>query len=196
MSLKPYISIDLETTGLDVEFCQVIEIGAIIDDWTSQIEKLPRWHCYVVHNKIVGEPFALAMNSEILNRIAERSKYPQFQFLEPYQVGSVFAKWLRFNNIDPRDKVLAAGKNFASFDVQFLNRLGENCQPFKDHVIFKHRSIDPGSMMFDPEIDLDGPPDTKTCMERCGLSGEVAHTALEDAETIIRIIRAATGRQS
>lgn len=44
-------------------------------------------------------------------------------------------------------------------------------------------------MLFDPAIDHDGPPDSKTCMERCGLPGDVKHTALEDAEAVIHMIR-------
>ena len=50
-----YISIDLETTGLSSETCEVIEFGAVLDDLTTlqPIESLPkisyihstkRWH--------------------------------------------------------------------------------------------------------------------------------------------------------
>jgi hypothetical protein len=187
--MRPYISIDIETTGLNPVWCQILEIGAILDDWRTPVEQLSRFHCYVVHREIRGEPFALAMNHEILGRIAEQGKYPQFQFLQPQHVGVTFAKWLHTLNIDPHSKVLAAGKNFAAFDLQFLNKLSESYCPFKDYVTFKHRVIDPGSMFFDPVIDLDGPPDSKTCMARCGLGGDVAHTALEDAEAVIRMVR-------
>jgi oligoribonuclease len=187
--MRPYVSIDIETTGLNPETCQILEIGAILDDWKTPVEHLPRFHCYVVHKQIKGEAYALAMNAEILRRIAEPRKYPEYLFLAASFVGERFAEWLQSVNIDPKDKVLAAGKNFAGFDLQFFNKLGENYAPFKDYVTFKHRVIDPGSMFFDPVIDLDGPPDSKTCMARCGLGGDVAHTALEDAEAVIRMVR-------
>ena len=45
----PYVSIDIETTGLDPETCQTLEIGAVFDNWTLPIRELPTFHCYVVH---------------------------------------------------------------------------------------------------------------------------------------------------
>ena len=82
--------------------------------------------------------------------------------------------------------LLAAGKNFASFDLQFLNQL----PGFRKFIRFKHRFLDPAMLWWDPDLD-DGPPDTKTCMERAGLAGEVAHTAIEDALVVVKLIRAA-----
>lgn len=187
---KPYVSIDLETTGLNPETCQILEIGAIIDDWVSPIEKLPRFHCYVIHKQIKGEPFALAMNAEILRLIANHEVHGHLQFLKPDQVGRQFAFWLAGNGI--KGKVLAAGKNFAGFDLPFLLKLSDYDCPFRDSVKFHHRCFDPGSMLFNPKLDLDGPPDTKTCMERCGIPGDVKHTALEDAEAVIKMIRFAS----
>lgn len=125
--MRPYVSIDLETTGLDPDNCQVLEIGAIIDDWVSPIEKLPFFHCYVVHKQIKGEPFALAMNWSILRMIADWEKNPDCRFLKPHEVGRAFAAWLTKNLIDPK-KVFAAGKNFASFDLAFLRKLGVPAQ--------------------------------------------------------------------
>ena len=52
----PYVSIDIETTGLDPETCQILEIGAVFDNWTLPIRDLPTFHCYVVHKQIVGSP--------------------------------------------------------------------------------------------------------------------------------------------
>jgi hypothetical protein len=53
-----------------------------------------------------------------------------------------------------------------------------------------HRTIDPANLFWDPLIDR-GLPNTKTCMERAGLDGEVAHTAVEDARVVCKLIRRA-----
>ena len=41
-----YISIDIETTGLDPENCQILSIGAVIEDTLNQLpfEELPTFH--------------------------------------------------------------------------------------------------------------------------------------------------------
>jgi DNA polymerase III epsilon subunit-like protein len=58
---------------------------------------------------------------------------------------------------------------------------------FKQCLALHHRTLDPAmlyTLYTDPE-----PPSMKTCMERAGFEGEVAHTALEDALMVIRLLR-------
>jgi hypothetical protein len=81
--------------------------------------------------------------------------------------------------------IQAAGKNFGSFDKQFLERL----PGLKGWVKFKHRSIDPGNLFWRPQTDKEL-PGSKTCMERAGIPGEVAHTAVADAMAVIQMVRA------
>ena len=38
-------------------------------------------------------------------------------------------------------------------------------------------------------------PDSKTCMERAGIDGKVAHTAVEDALAVVRMIRYAVSQE-
>lgn len=180
----PYVSIDIETTGLDPEWCQVIEFGAVLEDWVTPVENLPRFHRYVVHDQIVGEPYALAMNAEILRRIATGEK--GYLYVKPSQLGGEFQSWLMQNRVivESSQAFIAAGKNFASFDRQFLRRI-----PSFRYVKIHHRSIDPAMLFWNPTIDAE-PPSTKTCMERAGIAGEVAHTAVEDAIAVIKMVRA------
>ena len=63
--MRPYVSIDIETTGLDWRTCQIIEIGAVIDDFKTAIVDLPTFRCYVDQGLFYGEPFALSMHAEI-----------------------------------------------------------------------------------------------------------------------------------
>lgn len=181
----PYVSIDIETTGLDPEVCQVIEFGAVLEDWITPIEQLPRFHRYVVHDRIIGEPFALAMNAEILRRIANREE--GYLYATPAQLAAEFDIWLQMNQVikEPSQAFTAAGKNFASFDLQFLRRI-----PAFKHIKIHHRSIDPAMLYWRPETDI-GLPSSKTCKDRAGVPGDVIHTAIEDAIDVIQTVRAA-----
>ena len=68
--------IDLETTGLDHDCDNVLEVGCVLDNFIDPLVGLPRFHCYVVKERYAGHPFALALNAGILKIIAERAKHP------------------------------------------------------------------------------------------------------------------------
>src|SRR5690349_12095405 len=72
-----YVSIDLETTGLDPENCVILELAAIIEDTKTQLprEQCPIFHRYVDHgNRLAGEPYALVMNAALMKKTMELSK--------------------------------------------------------------------------------------------------------------------------
>jgi len=198
-----YISLDIETTGINPDRNQILEIGAIYDDLSvpyAPIETLPRFHAYVVHDEYVGSGYALSLNHKILKTIEEWKKLsPEERRLKTEKTGTYFLKpddvlmelgcFIRNVGI-PMHNVIGAGKNFASFDKVFLSKL-----PFVNKYFggtparfeWSHRSIDPAILYWQPgdkEI-----PSSKLCMERAGIDGEVAHTAIEDAEVIIKLIR-------
>ena len=94
-----YVSIDLETTGLNPETCQIIEFGAVIDDTANPkpLNELPTFHLYIdhmEHNTIRGEPFALSMHSEIFRRIAERD-IKKYNFCTEDAVAQYFYSFLK-----------------------------------------------------------------------------------------------------
>ena len=68
-----YVSIDIETTGLNRETCQILQIGAIIEDTTKYklLEHMPTFNCVVIQEEIVGEPFALNMNKRLIKLTAK-----------------------------------------------------------------------------------------------------------------------------
>jgi hypothetical protein len=186
----PYVSIDLETTGTDEIYCQILEFGAVIDDWHTPIDELPRFHKYIrPHDEIdgqsyiYGQPYALALNHEIIRKLASGDPAVNAETCTEEALGAHFAAWLQSHHINPL-KVTAAGKNFSSFDCQFLKQV----HGFTDEVRLYHRAIDPAVFYWRPDID-DKLPDTKTCLERAGLDGHVAHTAVEDCISMIQLIR-------
>ena len=176
-----YVSLDIETLGLDPSHDDVIEFAAVIDDFESPIEDLPKLHCYVTRpdNNYRGNAYAMSMHPVILRRIATREDgygYVPSDYLAEY-----FADWLASHDLNY--KIVFAGKNFGAFDMQFLLRLD-----FGSHVKIHHRSLDPGSMYFDPKID-EVPPDMQECLMRAGIATSVTHKALDDALDVIRLIR-------
>lgn len=68
-----YVSIDCETSGLNPEKCQVLSIGAVVEDTNNllPLEELPTFHCAILHNEIHGELFALNMNKDLMSKIVE-----------------------------------------------------------------------------------------------------------------------------
>ena len=184
MNARSYVSIDIETTGLNSENCQVLEIGAVIDDRTTPIEACPTFQCYVDHGLILGEPFAVSMHQAILRRIATHEE--EYTYLQPWEVATQFRDFLKEHGLDPEnEKVFVAGKNYSSFDSRFLSKITS----WEKYIKVHHRILDPAALYWQPEIDGVELPDTKTCMERAGIAGEVAHTAIEDARMVALLIR-------
>jgi hypothetical protein len=68
-----YVSIDIETSGLDHEKHKVLSIGAIIEDTEKKLpyEECPKFNAIVLQNEILGSPRALTMNKDIIAMIGE-----------------------------------------------------------------------------------------------------------------------------
>ena len=201
-----YVSIDIETTGLDEYSNQMIEFGAIIEDTHNPLsfEESKKFHAIIKNsqNEYYGNPIALAMNQRIFNILANRMKINEddydarVQFDTKYNIVDeenfieAFYLWCSLNLTNKpkhsQDKVkfIAAGKNFGKFDLQFLNRYVEWNEKFEVH----HRSIDPGSIFWRPLEDK-SLPSLSTCLERVGENTEVAHDAIQDAWQVILALR-------
>jgi len=71
------ISIDVETTGLDLEQCSLLEFSAIVEDTCNikPLEELPSFSCYIDTGRLItGSAFALNMNKNILELLAKQEK--------------------------------------------------------------------------------------------------------------------------
>jgi DNA polymerase III epsilon subunit-like protein len=73
-----FISIDTETTGLNPETCQLLSIGAIVEDTEKKLpfDQIPKFHCAILRGGrdiLQGELFALNMNKDIIERITQYS---------------------------------------------------------------------------------------------------------------------------
>lgn len=175
-----YISIDIETTGLDPDTCQILEIGAIY--YQSGVGELDRFHCYIDHEKFVGEPYALWLNSHIFKTITDSYSEPNELVMTPNKARKNFGNWLSKLYLDnDKRKLVPAGKNFASFDRQFLLKLMPSFT-----TMVGHKTLDPGSMYVNK--DDTSVPGLPECLRRVGLKDTVTHHALDDAQQVIDLI--------
>jgi len=191
-----YASIDIETTGLDFDSCEVIEIGAVVDtDLKTPIEKLPTYRFRIVKDVYCGEPYALAMHRDLFRAIAANKpmvahpiSYLNLEDLygRAYQFVETFELFLRRNGLDPRNFV-AAGKNFANFDANFLRRL----QGVGEKVRWHYRTLDPGNMFVLPSDQY--VPGTPECCERAGVNVSDFegnwHTSIFDAQVVVALVK-------
>lgn len=189
----PYVSIDIETTSLNEDNGDIIEFGAILDNlsdpYPEPIDELKSFHCYFLPpegNKFTGEPYALSMHSQIFRRIAERT--PPYKYVSPFRFGNMFKLFLLENGYEAERDVVTitvAGKNFASFDLQFLKRKTDLLK----HVNIRHRIIDPSILYISPVDEV--VPSTEECMRRMGCSSfeSSSHNAIDDAKDIVALVR-------
>lgn len=194
-----FLSIDLETTGLDPERDQILQIGVVIGDFvTPGVQALPSWECLIAHERIYGNPFAIAMNAGLIGKIARREQHPNdlfFPFLEAAYES--LAGWLIGHGFEPgsdgRIQFVAAGKNVAGFDLPFLNSDENDGATWRSLFKPKHRVFDVGPLYF--QHGDSAPPDLRTCLARAGIDKEVDHTAVADALDVIRLLRARYGME-
>lgn len=66
-----YISIDLETTGLDAEQNQILSFGAVVEDPNKKLpyHEVPKFYAIIRHRNIFGNITALNMNKELIGQI-------------------------------------------------------------------------------------------------------------------------------
>ena len=209
-----YVSVDIETSGLDSEKHKVLSIGAIIEDTEKKLpyEECPKFNAVVLQNEITGSPRALTMNKGIIAMIGEylegsddvrfnMNTILNYSFYKEDEVVKKFYEFLWVNGygdaipnqllvtsrIDSNSKPIkinGAGKNFGTFDKLFLQEL-----PWWQKLIrTRQRVLDPAILMVDWTNDKSLPNLTQ-CKERAGIEGIVTHDALEDAWDVIEVLR-------
>lgn len=179
-----YVSLDLETTGIEVKNpSRILQVSMVVEDTKNlkPLKELPHFTCFIKQEEYTGEPFALAMNSWILDIISGRAEntkgYPIYSQKEWISKAEAFIN-LHFEA--GNGKVPFAGKNLGAFDLQFMP------QGIRQRV--SHRIIDPTSMFINWETDSK-PPSLPQIKSRLGIEGEVTHCAYDDALDVIRVLR-------
>lgn len=149
--------IDLETTGLNPDKHQIIEVCL----W--EYKKPEPFHCYVTYPEYVFE----------YSRV-KRLGFPTFEEGVPRLCEADLRSQLRghiYTDPTKPEPVTLIGKNVGVFDYQFLKRVGLG-------GICKHRFIDIGNLYLRPDDDV--VPGVEECMRRAGMEPFVPHTAKGD----------------
>lgn len=198
-----YVSIDIETTGLNPETCQILSIGAVIEDTLNILPfaEIPKFHAIIPHYQIKGEPFALNMNKDIIEKIGKYHNIPKEErirfevaigvdFHEEDKIAYALASFLIQNGysggfaLNNPITIQVAGKNFATFDKLFLEKLPS----WKRYFKIRQRILDPAILYVDWLKD-DTLPNLNDCKKRANLEGIVSHDALEDAYDVVQVLR-------
>lgn len=68
-----YCSIDVETSGLNRETCQILEIGAVVEDCANPkpYDDLPKLKLVIERDSVVGQSYAINMNARIFRLLAQ-----------------------------------------------------------------------------------------------------------------------------
>ena len=171
-----YLAIDIETTGLDPEQDQVLEIGAVLD-YDMGILDCPSFEMPVKHDRVSGSPYAMVMNSELLARISKG------EGMTLAHIGEEFDKWLRGWLPQHPSPVTLLGKNVGTFDWQFLKRL-----PGFPVDLISHRFLDVGSL-YSTRTGMKSQSSLAADLaEQIGIPGE-PHEALYDARVSLALAR-------
>ena len=180
MGSRKVVSIDVETTGLDYYRCSILSLGAVVVDLDNKTLG-PSFYAEINRKGFYGEPYALNMNKDLIERISEGNT----EYLsnngniamvgEEGEVKEAFKKWY-----EDFKEYNVAGKNFGTFDLRFL-------EPIFGRGFFNHRIIDVGTMYFDPKVDSKV-PNLSECLAKASLGTIVTHNALEDAIQVGELI--------
>jgi oligoribonuclease len=213
-----YVSIDIETSGLNHDMNHVLSIGAIIEDTNKKLpyKELPKFNAIVLQNNIQGSPRAITMNKEIISLMGEYlegtdevrgilNSNSGYNFYEEDDIVKEFYKFLWSNgystlyspstHINGKLTPIIDGKtkpitlNVAGKNFGTFDKLFLQELPWWQKLIkTRQRVLDPAILCVDWSNDTSLPSLT-TCKERMNVEGIVTHNALEDAWDVIEILR-------
>jgi len=177
-----YVSLDLETTGLNPQRHQILEVGMVVDDfsWPEVVGEGPYggrpYFSTLVYNgtTIIGESIAMKMNASLMEEITDT--HPM-----PFVATRLIEEFLT-RHFGKASEIVVAGKNVSSFDIPFL------CNAFQNFVNPFHRRVMEPTMLYMEAAD-DKPPSLSKCLERAGIVGDVAHRACDDSWQVIQLLR-------
>lgn len=195
-----YVSIDIETTGLDPIKNKILSVAAIIEDTTNplSLEESPKFTGVILQREIIGSPRAISMNKHLIESIGHYLESDDilrkdiedstgYKFYEESDIIKSFYKFLCTNGHGSEGGPITlnvAGKNFGTFDKLFLEQL----PMWKKLIKTRQRIIDPSVLFCDWDNDK-ALPSLSDCKSRANLESHVSHDALDDAWDVITLLR-------
>lgn len=189
---RPYVSIDIETTGIGPE-TQILQISAVFDDLVSPISELPKIDLPIYHKVINNaEMYALGMNADLLKKMMDKN----FKSYSTEQATKELIDFLTNvqtlcgtdENGKP-NRIILAGKNVASFDIpkikSFLSKSTQYDALKNFEKLIHYKTLDVGSLYYDVFKD------NVSLSKINELTGRpaVSHNALDDALDVVYAVR-------
>lgn len=212
-----YISIDIETSGLDSDKHQILSFAAIIEDTKLKLplNEIPKFSCIIKHNELIGSVFGLNMNKKIISLMNDHNESKNdesktllevtsgYKFVDESSLAQEFYRFLaKHNFLNRRGEDMSEIQhiNFSGATSPIVITVaGKNFGTFdklfleklpwwKKLIFIRQRIIDPGVLFVD-WIEDDALPSLTECKKRADIGGEVTHDALEDAWDVIELLR-------
>jgi oligoribonuclease (3'-5' exoribonuclease) len=190
--MKPYTSIDIETTGID-DRSYILQIAAVTDNnHLKTPEELPTIDIVIKYDSIeYSEPYALGMNAELFKKMMNKD-FPTVSPSEAVEMLLTYLTEVAHTDMDdrkPEPKIIFAGKNVASFDIPKLRKFVSSYGQWNDVIKFDklthYKTLDVGSIYFD---EFEQNASLSKINELTGRN-QVSHNALDDALDVVYAIR-------
>lgn len=187
-----YVSIDIETTGINPDCDDILSVGAVIEDTNDfkHASELPSFHYGIIRERISGSTFAINMNKALIGKISSGYESDRFKLCHEHELAQKFYQFLEANGFKSDSSgyisFTVAGKNVGVFDLKFLENLPYWNAFFRPH----RRTLDPAILYVDWEND-EVVPTLSQCKLRNHELGTVSHDALEDAIDVVELLRKA-----
>lgn len=164
-----YLAIDIETTGLDTERCEILEFAAVLDDTRLPFKEAVSFHSIIRPPEgCYWELGAIKMHQLMLPELENG--------IDKADLMDLVCSWLR------GEKVTLAGFNIGKFDWHVLRRL-KGFERFQHH----HRMIEVGSLFVESGDEC--VPSTIDCCRRAGIGAIESHRAMADAWRVCELVR-------
>lgn len=178
--MRPYISLDIETTGTNIQKSGILQIGAVYDDGKNATDKLQTFKRFIKWDPLpYSELGAIAMNSWILKGI-------QLGDLKAVSIEQACDEFIDFvEKHRGKYRMQIAGKNLGSFDIPILKNNMTPDQRARFENLLQHRYLDVGSAFapifgYNPALDV--------INKKIGYK-QVTHDALDDAMNVVAAFR-------
>ena len=209
-----YVSIDVETTGLDPNTSQLLEVGLVVADSTVPFVQNNHNSLRIVflREELKGNIVALNMNRNLLTEMSQQiAKLKELNQNNSENFG-LFEKTdlltTRYYSLELFKEFGQSIEEYLTLTIKkfFINNgldtgkitvAGKNFamfdklfleqyEAFKTMILgrMRHRVLDVGSMFVESTDKCI--PDLKTCLKRAGFDSEVPHTAVEDAILVVK----------
>lgn len=175
-----HFALDLETTGTNPQEDQILSIGIVAFELSQNDNPMyyGTFECIIRHEKVTGQPYAMAMNQELLYRIAAANDGDDPNEISATENTALYEMLKFFEMWQPDGPVVLVGFNVGSFDLAFLKkRLRE--QGYGTEYVCR-RTIELGTYLM-PVLGTNIPVKSSKAHEFYDL-GEVKHDALGDAK--------------